>query len=1664
MARRWIILWVEYLFFIQLLACLTFLYLSPHLKKNFETILEQQLGLSAYIDYFYISPTGRIKGRGVQLNGNFLQFGDIQLSAQDFSIEPKDFIYKVIWDQKENFSWKQVPYEVYIENVSLFSKQKNIFIHIPEIHLNLYDDDLQVHTSNLFASYNRQQIFINQISLQNKDQISHLSLSEFSTRYQENKITAETVGLFLDQPTKTLEIEMLKEVRLTNLKVTGENDINIQGARILKTAKKSWSVSIQGNYNETDFELKPNIKYIGNNKWSMRGDMMLPFNQQNLSYFIQGPISNTGQWEINLEDQYRNIFKIDITGSPEKEYLGTWSFQLRQLDFKPLDGPHISGYFYGGIAHHLESKMTKFHFQGHDINGGPGNTKGAKMEVKAFYDKNLLNIEELTISENKKWSARLQTKIDTLDWSPKAFQLNLKEFPLGQYTPKVDGLISADAQLNQHEFTAKVFTDQLFPNKDALQKMENFQVIVSGNASMFNFKQSFQQNGHENIIEVITEVNHLFNSPLQEKNGTLKHFRSKSPLFDLKLSNDTNAKINLRGLSIDHFQVDDQNKRLRDLSGSAYIPFFQASKFLIQARGKLDLSQMPPIANSPTKGIIHIENAIWDKGWSIKNLRADLIGEQLSIHPSSIFPAFHLHKFKSRLAQSSLLIDALTAQGKNGAKLNLKGQYHFFKRNLDLQINITGLNYKSKSYHMKYDLPNMLIKGNVLKLNIHGPIHIQQFLYSAPFDLLPSQDHNTVRKQTKPPDHLNFYHELNLEIHNKLPLQLKNNVGQLLFDIKNLKVHGPLHAPIWNGIIEKTTSPDNHISFPIQPIDISMKAKNVKLTFNDEPEWNPKLSLSAETIVDNTQIYLQCQQHLNSLQSKDFKLNSEPTYSKDEILTLLTTGHKPSQDIFSQKQGVSSEGQLPSVTIVKNSISPTPHAALKYEAKVAADSTPFEFSAFYSLNQYLELEMSQNSNDRSFVGLRLSHRSENWKNILHSLKIKNQNLNEQNFSVVWKFNGLDPLPILGIQSKLRKALNLIIPVLKEDDTKVSKEVMTDTISKFLLEQGYLFASFHIKELSRSKVRIARRNSEHYYYKYFSTISIDFKLGHQFILNDFHIEGWPTHIPMPYDIWLKKRSKRKPIYQYAHLKNFQNKVLSTLAEYGYPAAKITHVIIQRPTRPKKFNSVSFLTPSYEIHSYPKDQQLKDMDVSLKIDPGLEHSVEQIYFSGDVFINKETLKSITQYKNKLNYRESDFILYRDRLLKWYESQNYFGTQINYDILRSRYYPRVSLHMRINEGKRWKIGKITFKGLNKTSEAFLRAKLSIQRNQWANPLSLEKNIELLSNLNIFTTVDYQWVEKSQQSKELLITVTEKPRVNFSTKLGYENSKGFQGSFRIIYDNLMGKGRSLSFENDISSDETLRKAVYQHPKMLYGLDSQIALAQKIDLISIQEIENKQYLAELAVYKKWHSHLSQQYAVVYREDQSLSDRVPSLRIRVFSETYPKQRSLMPSAGFGFVGSSTIVSYLDAEHQQAYLGDYKISYGHKLGGSLFTPWIRHAHRYKFGEKLRLPLADRTFLGGTNSLRGFRQDEISGKDRQGGESLVSYGVQLFYAFNSWMDGTLFYEAGDVYSGDIDFDLQGLNKSIGFGVVLRTPIGPIQAFYGEPLDSRDGRFGIQLGTIF
>jgi outer membrane protein insertion porin family len=126
---------------------------------------------------------------------------------------------------------------------------------------------------------------------------------------------------------------------------------------------------------------------------------------------------------------------------------------------------------------------------------------------------------------------------------------------------------------------------------------------------------------------------------------------------------------------------------------------------------------------------------------------------------------------------------------------------------------------------------------------------------------------------------------------------------------------------------------------------------------------------------------------------------------------------------------------------------------------------------------------------------------------------------------------------------------------------------------------------------------------------------------------------------------------------------------------------------------------------------------------------------------------------------------------------------------------------------------------------------------------------------------------------------------------------------------------------------------------------------------------------------------------------------------------------------------------------------------------------------------RVPISERFFAGGSASLRGFSTDlagPLGGNNEPiGGNALLIGNFELRVPLISRTEIAVFYDGGNVYATPGDISLKTFSHTVGLGLRVKTPLGPIRVDYGlnlnlssqlRSLGYKQGHFFLTIGPPF
>jgi outer membrane protein insertion porin family len=415
-------------------------------------------------------------------------------------------------------------------------------------------------------------------------------------------------------------------------------------------------------------------------------------------------------------------------------------------------------------------------------------------------------------------------------------------------------------------------------------------------------------------------------------------------------------------------------------------------------------------------------------------------------------------------------------------------------------------------------------------------------------------------------------------------------------------------------------------------------------------------------------------------------------------------------------------------------------------------------------------------------------------------------------------------------------------------------------------------------------------------------------------------------------------------------------------------------------------------------------------------------------------------------------------------------------------------VNIVFEINEGPETYVERINISGNTRSEEKILRREIPMAEGDLFTSQKLARAKQKLTNLNYFDKVEAKTAPGSAKDKVIVnIDVTEKPTGLFSIGGGYSSQDGVLGTLDLSQRNFLGKGWEVFLR--LRGGQNLQTGTigFTEPWLFDQ-----PLAAGFDIFNTRRILPDYTVNSLGgdirlghplgEYSRWNA--------IYRVSQ---DRITNVNPLGSPELISQEGTHLTSlVGLSLSRDTRDSVYDPTRGTTVSLGmDFAgVGFGEKFARSVFSttyfqpmPWLDHVLSfrlmagYSFGwSKNPVPLFERFYLGGSNSLRQFKSFQVSPKDntgtRIGGNSellgTVEYQIPLFFGIKA----AVFYDVGQVWGPDLSagtkIDISDLRHGAGAGLRWNSPFGPIRVDYGIKLDQKKGEsfgnFNFSAGSSF
>ncbi len=520
------------------------------------------------------------------------------------------------------------------------------------------------------------------------------------------------------------------------------------------------------------------------------------------------------------------------------------------------------------------------------------------------------------------------------------------------------------------------------------------------------------------------------------------------------------------------------------------------------------------------------------------------------------------------------------------------------------------------------------------------------------------------------------------------------------------------------------------------------------------------------------------------------------------------------------------------------------------------------------------------------------------------------------------------------------------------------------------------------------------------------------------------------------------------------------------------------------------------------------------ITIAIEEGKRYSAGSISISGNEVFAEAELRSLLQLKSESVFSYQAVRTDVRALQDFYSSKGYIDAVVRPSSVYDSASDRMDVSYAIRENGLSYINRIDITGNTVTKDTVIRRELAVRPGEVCDGIKIRRSEERLSNLGFFQKATIDPVASEEPGrKDLLIRVEEKKTGEFQFGVGYSSIDdliGFAeiglGNFDLFHwPSFLGAGQKIRLRGEFGTTRENYELSFTEP-WLFG----IPLSFGVDLYrrdwSWEDYNERRKGGDLRFRRRIVDFLEAN--LTYKLEQvEIYDVEPDAYWSIQSEEGKNWlSSITPGLSYDtrdsyLIPSRGVNAGITCEIAGGILGGDKDFVKTIFSGSLhYSVFKGHIMSFllkagtaqAYGDTDIVPVYERFFLGGANSLRGFRYREVGPYDTAtddpiGGDSLLMGTVEYTYPiWENTVRGAFFFDIGNVWvddswrvvqPGDEPLSvfggdwLKSLNSDAGFGIRLYLPIGPIKLDYAWPLrwgpdgwNDAGGRFNFNIGYAF
>ena len=513
------------------------------------------------------------------------------------------------------------------------------------------------------------------------------------------------------------------------------------------------------------------------------------------------------------------------------------------------------------------------------------------------------------------------------------------------------------------------------------------------------------------------------------------------------------------------------------------------------------------------------------------------------------------------------------------------------------------------------------------------------------------------------------------------------------------------------------------------------------------------------------------------------------------------------------------------------------------------------------------------------------------------------------------------------------------------------------------------------------------------------------------------------------------------------------------------------------------------------------------IDLKVVEGLQHRVGQVAVHGTVlFPEHEVLRLLALKPGAVYNREA---LQEDlrRIKEYYGDRGYIKAQITPDTRLDEASKRVDVMYRITENELVYINRIDIQGNLRTKDVVVRRELRVYPGEPFDGEQLRKSIERLYNLGYFEEVSVDSEPTDEPTREhLIVNVKETKTGSFSFGGGFSSIDRLVGLIELEQRNFdwrnvptfTGAGQDLRLRIQLGTVRRSFDLSFTEPwiagrPISFGIDlyNRTRLRSHNLGLAFEEEQRgggvrlgKELTDDVRVgldYQLFRTEISDvvnDATADLKAEQGRSD----VSVAGLSASLDRRNNRFdPTEGYYLFSSGNLAGGIFAGDKEFWRlqGGASHYWPHRGERFVLESRIRAGVVNEYSDTAEVPIFERFFAGGADTVRGFEERRVGPRDPAtndpiGGEAMLVSTLEEVMTIvadergRPILKGSVFFDIGNVWRRVDDF-ATSFKSGAGVGTRVNTPIGPVRLDIGVPVsglggEKRKARFHFNISRSF